>query len=327
MLTLASGTSSIVVAPEYGAALVGWTLGPVSMLRRALPQATIGGNPHTMGCFPLLPYGNRLGGGRFQWCGTEYTLKPNFGDNPHTIHGVGWLRAWTLEESTPRSVILTLDHAPDETWPFAFSASVQYSLSDTALAIDIRITNRHSGPTPAGIGVHPFFPKSHDPSLRFNATGAWQNGADALPTRHVQPPPAWQHTTARPVLESRLDNCFTGWDGTADIAAGPASLRIEASAVFRQIQVFTPSWADFFCVEPVTHAPDVINRSNLPPEQAMHVLQPNATLAGTVRFIPASLDQALSRPKPIAVAATAPETLASASQGMTCRRSGNPRSE
>jgi aldose 1-epimerase len=83
-----------------------------------------------------------------------------------------------------------------------------------------------------------------------------------------------------------LDNCFTAWDGTADILAGRASLRIEASAVFRQLQVFTPTWADFFCVEPISHVPDAVNRSDLPIDQAMHILEPNETLSGTVRFTP-----------------------------------------
>jgi aldose 1-epimerase len=286
MLTLASGTSSIVVAPEYGAALVGWTRGPAAMLRRALPEATIGGDPHAMGCFPLLPYGNRLGRGRFHWCGTDYNLEANFGDSPHTIHGVGWRRAWTVGATTSDSVTLSLDHHPDPGWPFAFNANLRYRLSDTGLTIDIRITNRHGSPAPAGIGVHPFFPKSDEPSLRFNATGVWQTGADALPCAHVPPPAAWQHASPRKERESRLDNCFTGWNGIAEILGNHAGLRIEASPVFRQLQVFTPSWADFFCLEPVSHVPDAINRHNLPPEQAMDVLQPNAALAGAIRFIP-----------------------------------------
>jgi len=45
---------------------------------------------------------------------------------------------------------------------------------------------------------------------------------------------------AAQVATSRLDNCFTGWDGSATILAGAASLRIEASEAFRQVQVFTP---------------------------------------------------------------------------------------
>jgi aldose 1-epimerase len=63
-------------------------------------------------------------------------------------------------------------------------------------------------------------------------------------------------------------------------------MRIEATEVFRQVQVFTPSWADFFCVEPVSHVPDALNHTDLPADQAMHVLEPNETLGGTVRLIP-----------------------------------------
>ncbi len=105
-----------------------------------------------------------------------------------------------------------------------------------------------------------------------------------MPLRHGPPPDRWRHQAGQRVLESRLDNCFTGWDGAADIVAGDASLRIEASAKLRSVQVFTPSWADFFCVEPVSHVPDAVNRPDLPPEQAMDILQPDETLDATVRF-------------------------------------------
>jgi aldose 1-epimerase len=286
MLTLTSGASSIVVAPEYGAGLTGWLLGRTALLRRALPEASADGDSHAMGLFPLLPYGNRIGGARFIWQGQEYQLAHNFGDHPHSIHGLGWQRAWTVVRAGQGAGTLTLDHRPDLSWPFAFQAEVTYGLSGSGLTVAMRLTNRHGADAPAGLGVHPFFPKAHDPALRFNATGAWENGADALPSRNGKMPPGWQHKAARPVSQSRLDNCFTGWDGVAVIQAGPGSLRIEASAVFRQLQVFTPHWADFFCVEPVSHIPDAVNRPGLPPEQAMHVLAPDETLSGTIRLSP-----------------------------------------
>ena len=285
MLTLALGASSIVVDPEHGASLTGWMIGRTPILRRALPQSAVDGGPHALGCFPLLPYGNRIGFRRFQWLGSDYTLAGNFGDHPHTIHGVGWQRAWTAANISSRSVTLIMQHDPDPFWPFAFAAEVSYTLSVGGLTVSLGLTNRHHTPAPSGIGVHPYFPKTNDPSLRFNATGAWQNGTNSLPLRHAAPPANWLHTRPRPIAQSRLDNCFTGWGGTADILAGPASLRIEASPVFRQLQVFTPSWADFFCVEPVSHVPDAVNHHDLPPDQAMSTLLPDEKLTGTIRFI------------------------------------------
>ena len=148
------------------------------------------------------------------------------------------------------------------------------------------MTSRHATQAPAGIGLHPYFPKTPDAALRFNADGAWRNDDKTLPSCHGPLPPEWQHAASRPVALSRLDNCFTGWDQVADITAGPASLRIQATGVFRQLQVFTPHWANFFCVEPVSHIPDAINRAALPPDQAMHILQPNQTLSGTIVLSP-----------------------------------------
>jgi aldose 1-epimerase len=300
MLTLTAGESSIVVAPEIGAGITGWMLGRTALTRRALPEATAGGDSHAMALFPLLPYCNRIGSARFTWQGAAYRLARNFGDNPHAIHGVGWQRPWTLAKAGAGAVTLVLDHRADESWPFAFAAEVTYSLNANGLTVAMRLTNRHGAAAPAGLGIHPYFPRAHGPSLRFNAAGVWENGPDVLPQRHGPVPPEWLHADFLPAAESRLDNCFTGWDGRADIQAGPASLRIEASAVFRHLQVFTPHWADFFCVEPVTHVPDAVNRPDLPADQAMHVLAPGEALEGTISLTPTA-----SRPEQQAAAAGA----------------------
>jgi aldose 1-epimerase len=285
MLTLSAGASSVVVAPDHGAGLTGWMRGRTALLRRALPEASALGDSHAMALYPLLPYCNRVGQARFAWQGQEYQIARNFGDSPHAIHGIGWQRPWTVAGAGPAAATLRLDHRPDPSWPFAFQAELTYSLSASGLTITLALTNRHDSAAPAGLGVHPYFPKAHDPAPRFNAAGAWENGDDSLPIRHGLVPAGWQHTTFRPVSQSRLDNCFTGWDGAASIEAGPASLTIKASAVFRQLQVFTPHWADFFCIEPVSHIPDAVNRADLPAEQAMQALAPGETLSGTVSLL------------------------------------------
>jgi len=280
MLTLTEGASSIVVAPEYGAGVLGWLHGNTAILRRALPQAVMG-NVHYMSGFPLLPYANRIAGGRFTWDGQAYTLARNPGET-NTIHGIGRLHAWEVREAKRNAVSLSLSHPGDAAWPFALEGRLSYALNGPSLTVAISVTNRHASTAPAGLGFHPYFPKQFDAALRFNATGVWQNGADSLPSHHGPVPPDWSYANAAPVTRSSLDNCFTGWDRVAETTAGPASLRIEASEAFGNLQVFTPSWTDFFCVEPVTHSPDAINRPDLPSGQAMVALAPGETLAGTI---------------------------------------------
>jgi aldose 1-epimerase len=285
MLTLRAGSNTVVVAPGDGASVVGWMAGRTPMLRRAVPGAVVAGNTHVMGWIPLLPYCNRIANGSFTWLGREYRLTGNFGDSPHTIHGIGWQRPWSVETVAGDRAVLSLSHAADAAWPFSFDAEIDYALSADAVSVTISLTNRAPEPAPAGIGLHPYLPKAHDTALRFSASHVWVNAPDVLPLRQTDIPPDWDFASAREVTPMRLDNCFTGWDRTADVLAGPASLRLEADAPFTNLQVFTPSWGDFFCAEPVSHVPNALNRSELPPDQAMDSLPSGATLRGTIRLV------------------------------------------
>jgi aldose 1-epimerase len=285
MLTLRSDRGdSLVIAPEHGASIVGWTDSSGSLLRRTRPEAAVAGNPSAMGCFPLLPYANRIAQGRFAWRGQTHRLALNFGDHPHAIHGVGWHRPWTVDSVTADSVRLSLAHLGGPAWPFAFAAEITYALQEDGLVVTISATNRHTEPAPMGIGLHPFFARAADARLRFAARGVWVNGADSLPRQHGAEPATWDHSQGLPVADDRLDNCFTGWDTPAQLDAGPVALTLDASGVFPNLQVFTPTGADFYCAEPVSHVPDAINRPDLPSGQAMQVLAPGETLSGTIRM-------------------------------------------
>jgi aldose 1-epimerase len=187
-----------------------------------------------------------------------------------------------VEAVADSSVSLELVHQADAFWPFGFRSAIDYLVSSRSVTVSMAITNCHDGDAPAGLGLHPFFSKARDPALSFNASGFCENGPDMLPVRLGAIPAEHDHAQPRPVRPSRLDNCFLGWDGCAAIAAGPASLIVEASEVFGNLQVFTPGWGDFFCVEPVSHVPDALSRPDLPFGQAMHVLKPNETLRGTI---------------------------------------------
>ena len=285
MLNLSCRDDSLVLAPEHGGAILGWTRRDVPMLRRASPEAVLLGRPGAMGCFPQIPYCNRIANRRFNWAGRTYELVANFGDSPHAIHGVGWLRPWRTDAVSAAAATLSLLHdATGEAaraWPFGFAARLTYRLDAAGLTIRIEATNLHHTPAPMGIGAHPWFPRTAGASIAFEANGVWLT-RDALPVTHEPVPAAWNHAGGRPVDREPLDNCYTGWVGEARI---PGML-ITADPVFGNLQVFTPAGADFFCVEPNSHIPDAINRPGLPADQAMTVLAPGQTLAGSMKFSP-----------------------------------------
>jgi aldose 1-epimerase len=285
MLRLSRGTDSLIVSPLNGASIIGWTRNGIHLLRPPSPDAVLRGDAGAMGCFPLVPYCNRVADRRFSWSGETYELAPNFGDHPHAIHGVGWQKPWQARDISDDAVSLTLHHdaagGSARSWPFAFDAVLTYHLTDQGLTIRLEATNLHHANAPMGIGAHPYFPRVADATIVFDAQGVWVNN-NSLPERHDPIPPNWNHSGGRSAGEEPLDNCFTGWHR----AAGLPSLRIEADPAFPNLQVFTPSGAEFFCVEPVSHVPNAINCPDLPAGQTMAVLAPGETLGGTMTLSP-----------------------------------------
>jgi len=289
MITLAAGAASVVLAPEAGGAIVGWTVGALPILRPPLPAALLSGNARGLGAFPLVPFSNRIADARFAFAGRTWQLARNFGDSPHAIHGVGWQRAWELDEIAQSSARLSLRHRPVGdaalSWPFAFDATQRFALGPDRLRVGMRLVNRHAGPAPAGLGLHPFFPRTPEASLRFAAAGVWRNTAGMLPETHLAVPPEWDHRAGRRVGSAALDNSFDGWDGRAEIALapGPVTIAIEAGPIFRHLVVFTPPGADFFCVEPVSHLTDALNRQDQP-GTGLVILPPGGVLEGEIVF-------------------------------------------
>jgi len=285
MIQLARGDDSLILAPEHGGAILGWTRRGTHMLRHPSPEAVLDGRPGAMGCFPLVPFCNRIAHSRFNWAGRSHELAANFGDHPHAIHGVGWQRPWQVDEISANHATFSLHHdaigEAARAWPFAFAARLTYRLTERGLTIQIEATNLHSAQAPMGIGAHPWFPRAAGASIAFVADGVWFN-RDSLPIAHGPVPAEWNHAEGRRVDREPLDNCFTGWDGVARIPG----MRIEADPVLSNLQIFTPAGRDFFCVEPNSHVPAAINHPELPEARAMTVLARGRTLSGSMTFSP-----------------------------------------
>lgn len=289
MITLRAGDSNVVVAPEIGGAMVGWLLGDRRVLRGPDPEALLRGQVRGLSGYPLVPFSNRIAYGRFAWDGQTYQLSRNFGDHPHSIHGVGWQSAWQVMEVTDSSVDLALDWAARREqvhhWPFPFAATLRYALDSSGLSVALGMTNRWSRHAPAGLGLHPYFPRLPGASLQFRATGVWLNGTDSLPQAHVPVPPDWDHTAGKPVGSVVLDNLFTGWDRTARLSLGGGpTLHLTAEEAFERLVVYTPEGKDYFCVEPVSHMTDAINRLDQPNRGGLHILAPGETFHSRVKL-------------------------------------------
>src|SRR5436190_15442790 len=128
VIALAAGDAQIEIAPRAGGALAGFTFRGTDVLRPTSAAARDEHDVRAHACYPLVPYSNRIANAELKFEGKQYALNKNFGDHPHSIHGVGWQREWQVGAVEKDSALLTLAYVPESAgrresrtaWPWTF---------------------------------------------------------------------------------------------------------------------------------------------------------------------------------------------------------------
>jgi aldose 1-epimerase len=277
---------------ERGAAITRFSCRGADGVERPLlrPASAYAGDPLTAGCFPLLPFGNRVRDNRFRFGGADYAFAPNQPWDRHYLHGDGWLSLWEVADLSPRAATLSLQRRGDERSPYAYDATIAFVLTEAALSIRLAVTNRHEAALPFGLGLHPYFPLTPRTTLQASALRFFVEEADFLPGEAADIPAELDFSVARRLPRHWINNGFTGWDGRAEIRwpEHGLGLGIQADAAFGHYLVFMsdrrfePAFAgDYFCFEPMTHQADAHHAADL---GGLAVLAPGECLAATVTF-------------------------------------------
>ena len=267
------------IVPALGGAISGLWLGDVPVLR-STPGSMLT-SVRESGCYPLVPFSNRIAHAMLQWSGTSHPLVQNVASGPHAIHGVGWQRPWTVLEADTRFVLMSFKHAADAAWPFAFDSSQAFRLEAGALELSLSVTNQSSHAAPLGLGWHPFFVKRAPCRIAFAASGRWEMGDDKLPT-HRSPSLGMEGDCA--TLD--VDHCFDGWDGMVHLR--DALLHTRLTSNLDRLVVFTNDQRDFVAIEPVSHVNNAINMADATPlsgpDLGVRILQPGDSMTARMRI-------------------------------------------
>jgi aldose 1-epimerase len=250
---LHAGALRLALRPDLGGSIAGLWHRHLPVLRCTEPAELSAARQS--GCFPLLPYSNRLAYRRFRWKGVDHATLPNFDDSPHSVHGVGWRRPWEIVSSSAVDVVLRCRHAGDGDWPFAFEARQYFTLTPQAMRVQLVFDNLAEIAQPVGLGWHPYFPKRARSRLHIELDGRWDSDAAQLPVRKVA-----QSGIDSDVVHLGYDNCFDGWRGAARIRDEKISLQLTSS--LDRLVVYTPQQRDYFCVEPVSHVSNAIHMAD-----------------------------------------------------------------
>jgi aldose 1-epimerase len=288
LVTLEHGPYTLTVAPGFGARMVSFRHAGRDLLRPT-PEAVLA-EPLVYGFagFPLMPYSGPLFGPGFTFAGITHTLARNVREEPSATHGESWLRPFAIRDRGKAALALAMAHEPTPgTFPFRFRGEARFSLSDAGLAILLRVTSRDHRPMPAGLGIHPYFPKYPGTRLRFASVGVWPPDAPEAVELGCQPLTEGLDFADGPdVSEMVIDRLFEGWDGRAEvIAADGFRTVIEADGALDKLQIYSAWDYPYVCVEPVSNANDGFNRMAAGvPSHGVRVLEPGRSIEGTVRI-------------------------------------------
>ncbi len=244
---------------------------------RCAPDAAV--DPLEMACFPLAPFSNRIGDGGFFFLGKRYDLPANMQGVPDPIHGFSWQRAWELGEHGDAVIRLRMEDR-ESPWPQPYVVDQAIMFDSDSVHIQIRLTNVGDGPMPAGIGLHPYFPKGRT-ICEIMPGAMWEKNRDDMPAR-LNPSHRFQGP-AIAMKDIRLDHSFSGWDGVAvlDVPNQGLKIHLAASETLRELVIYSPE-DEYFCIEPVSHLTNAIHATSKVRASGWRILEAGESLEGTL---------------------------------------------
>jgi aldose 1-epimerase len=228
--------------------------------------------------FPLIPYVNRVRGGRFTFRGREVRLRPNLAGDPSPLHGQGWLHAWTVEQAGEREAVLGFRHEAGE-WPWDYAARQEFAIDEGGLSVRLTCLNTSQDPMPCGLGQHPYFDCGAGTRIDTRVTDVWTIDEHVLPVEKV-PAQGRYDLADRLVCGQDLDHGFGGWGGTARLSDPQWPYDVSLSSPDANFfQLYSPATGGICVAEPVTHANAALNAPEEQwPELGMRVLEPGESM-------------------------------------------------
>lgn len=273
-ITIANDKLGLEVLPEVGGGVARFDkldkAGSVPLFR---PWDGCTKAANALGCYPLIPFSNRLGGGGIEAGGRFWPMPANRAPEPYPVHGDGLDLPWTVEERGPTQLVLGLDSR--SLAPFDYAARMSYALAGPSLTIRLSVEHRGDLPVPYGLGLHPWLPRTPGTTLWAPAERVWLEKPDHLPDREVpiEERPDWDFRTPSRLPAGWLNNGFTGWSGAARVTwpETGTTLSVQAADGLDTLILYSRGGdCDFVCLEPVSHPVDAHRLPGQPGLRLLH---------------------------------------------------------
>ena len=155
-IILNCGLWQAVICPRLGGNIIGLSCGGENVLRPLERVEDLEISPYLYGA-PILMPANRTKAGKFNFEGREYILPLNEPLHGNNLHGSVLYQAFEVLESDEKNVVLRLVDSKCNSYPFPFSMTVTYCLSDDGLSADYEVENIGEGNMPLTFCLHTAF--------------------------------------------------------------------------------------------------------------------------------------------------------------------------
>jgi len=231
-------------------------------------------HPGAYGAFWMLPWANRLDGGRI----ADHVMLINRAAEGTVIHGLARNLPWEVISAATNQAVLQqcVQLAPPD-----YTAQLLVALDGAGVVMEMTLRHEGAPPAPYGMGWHPWFIRGAATSLHLKATQRANHDARGLPKSFTP----CDGIAADEAGLIGLDNFFTGWDGAARLRTPAGTITLSVTGDFASgVQVYAPAAQPILCVEPVSHMPDAPNRPALAAAAPIRVLAQGQALHGTIRL-------------------------------------------
>jgi aldose 1-epimerase len=272
LLRIADGAVEVELLPAVGARLHRLRAFGHDLLRTPDDPAEHARDPFRWGAYVMAPWCNRIPAVPTPVGDRVVSLGSNFPDGS-AIHGQVSAARWEVEPDGSCTVA-----AGDAGWPWPYHCTLNVSVAEATLRVDLALTNLADGPMPGGVGLHPWFRRPLE--LRVNADSVVRSNVDPEAEVIAVAGP-WDLRARRPLP----DDLDATWLAPSDPAVelrwpqlginGTMHLRSSAGAC---VAVASPSSLDGAAIEPQSHAPQGLRRFLRGEAGAMQAIEPGGSL-------------------------------------------------
>ena len=245
------------IAPDAGGSVLSFSHLGTDILRPASHYKNIRDDPRNTACYPCVPWFGRINQD-FLYGNQSHTITPTLpvADHENPLHGYGWISPWHISEQSNHTILLELNYAPQpKQFPFPFLTTQKITLTDKGATITLMMSNTGKTPMPAGLGLHPFFNRTPNHYISFEANHV--SGADANSLS------ATAYGAPAKLPAQHIDHSYSGFGGVAEITDGLRRIHIKSDASI--LHLYAPVEERFFCLEPITHLPGELGSTILAP--------------------------------------------------------------